>query len=92
MKTVFCPEILLQEVSHILISDVAGFSKIRLLIHLLNATLLKIKQLSYPLPQIKREKKILVCWWIKGGLFSDISKRQQGALSSVSSQCQLLKL
>lgn len=50
-------EILLEEVTHILIPDVAGFSKIRLLIHLLNVTLPKIKQLSCPPPQIKTEKK-----------------------------------
>lgn len=57
MKTVFCLEILLQEVTHILISDVAGFSKIRLLIHLLNVSLPEIKQLSCLLPQIKNEEK-----------------------------------
>lgn len=39
MKTVFCLEILLEEVTRISIPDVAGFSKVRLLIHLLNVTL-----------------------------------------------------
>lgn len=80
-------EILLEEVTHILIPDVAGFSKIRLLIHLLNVTLPKIKQLSCPPPpklkQRKKEKKRLVCWWIKEGLFSEISKKQQDMLFSV---------
>lgn len=53
----FCLEILLEEVTHILIPDAAGFSKIRLLIHLLNVILPKIKQLSCPPPKLKERKK-----------------------------------
>lgn len=60
MKTLFCFQILFEEVTDTLIPDIAGISKIRLLIHLQNLILPKIKQLScspsQPAPNPEKNK------------------------------------